>query len=35
LGSGAALDFMQALDWEAIQDHELRLTRRLLDVWQR
>jgi selenocysteine lyase/cysteine desulfurase len=26
-----ALDFMQGLDWRAIQDHELRLTRRLLD----
>lgn len=31
VGLGAALDFMQALDWEAVQDHELRLTRRLLD----
>jgi cysteine desulfurase/selenocysteine lyase len=31
VGLGAALDFMQALDWRAIQNHELRLTRRLLD----
>ena len=31
VGLGAALDFMQALDWKAIQNHELRLTRRLLD----
>ena len=31
VGLGAALDFMQALDWRAIQSHELRLTRRLLD----
>jgi len=31
IGLGAALDWMQALDWCAIQDHELRLTRRLLD----
>ena len=31
IGLGAALDWMQALDWRAIQDHELRLTRRLLD----
>jgi cysteine desulfurase/selenocysteine lyase len=31
VGLGAALDFMQALDWPAIQNHELRLTRRLLD----
>jgi len=31
VGLGAALDFMQGLDWRAIQDHELRLTRRLLD----
>ena len=31
VGLGAALDWMQALDWRAIQDHELRLTRHLLD----
>ena len=31
VGLGAALDWMQALDWHAIQMHELRLTRRLLD----
>ena len=31
VGLGAALDFMQGLDWPAIQGHELRLTRRLLD----
>ena len=31
VGLGAALDFMQALNWRAIQNHELRLTRRLLD----
>lgn len=31
VGLGAALDFMQAVDWQAVQDHELGLTRRLLD----
>ena len=31
IGLGAALDWMQALDWHPIQMHELRLTRRLLD----
>lgn len=31
IGLGAALDWMQRLDWHAIQGHELRLTRRLLD----
>jgi cysteine desulfurase/selenocysteine lyase len=31
VGLGAAVDFMQALDWRAIQSHELRLTRCLLD----
>jgi cysteine desulfurase/selenocysteine lyase len=31
VGLGIALDWMQALDWDAIRDHELRLTRRLLD----
>jgi cysteine desulfurase/selenocysteine lyase len=31
IGLGAALNWMQALDWRAIQTHELRLTRRLLD----
>ena len=31
VGLGAALTFMQALDWQAVQKHELRLTCRLLD----
>jgi cysteine desulfurase/selenocysteine lyase len=31
VGLGAALDWMQTLDWSAIQKHELRLTRRILD----
>ncbi len=31
IGLGAALDWMQTLDWAAIQLHELQLTRRLLD----
>ena len=31
VGLGAALEWMQSLDWQAIQAHELRLTRRLLD----
>jgi cysteine desulfurase/selenocysteine lyase len=31
IGLGGALDWMQRLDWHAIQTHELRLTRRLLD----
>jgi cysteine desulfurase/selenocysteine lyase len=31
IGLGAALDWMQTLDWPALQRHELRLTRRLLD----
>ena len=31
IGLGAALDWMQTLDWSAIQKHELRLTRRILD----
>src|SRR3974377_409106 len=31
VGLGIALDWMQALDWRAIQEHELRLTRRLLE----
>jgi cysteine desulfurase/selenocysteine lyase len=31
IGLGAALDWMQSLDWSAIQNHEFRLTRRLLD----
>jgi len=30
VGLGAALHWMQTLDWRAIHDHELRLTRRLL-----
>jgi cysteine desulfurase / selenocysteine lyase len=31
VGLGAALEWMQSLDWAAAQDHERRLTRRLLD----
>jgi cysteine desulfurase/selenocysteine lyase len=31
IGLGAALDWMQGLDWNAIRNHEQRLTRRLLD----
>jgi cysteine desulfurase / selenocysteine lyase len=31
IGLGAALEWMQSLDWPAIQRHELHLTRRLLD----
>jgi len=31
IGLGAALDWMQRLDWQAIQAHEERLTRRLID----
>jgi cysteine desulfurase / selenocysteine lyase len=31
VGLGAALEWMQSLDWPAAQDHERRLTRRLLD----
>ena len=31
VGLGAALEWMQSLDWCAAQDHERRLTRRLLD----
>lgn len=31
IGLGAALDWMQSLDWPAVQRHEQRLTRRLLD----
>jgi cysteine desulfurase/selenocysteine lyase len=31
IGLAAALDWMQALDWPAIREHELRLTRRILD----
>lgn len=30
IGLGAALDWMQSLDWHAIQEHETALTRRLL-----
>ncbi len=30
IGLGAALDWMQALDWDAVRAHELRLTRRLI-----
>jgi cysteine desulfurase/selenocysteine lyase len=30
IGLGVALDWMGSLDWRAIQDHELSLTRRLL-----
>jgi cysteine desulfurase/selenocysteine lyase len=31
IGLGAALDWMQQLDWDAIQAHEERLTRRLIN----
>jgi cysteine desulfurase/selenocysteine lyase len=31
IGLGAALDWMQALDWRAIRNHEVHLTHRLLD----
>jgi cysteine desulfurase/selenocysteine lyase len=31
IGLGATLDWMQGLDWDAIQAHEERLTRRLID----
>jgi len=31
IGLGVALDWMQGLDWRAIQAHEERLTRRLID----
>jgi cysteine desulfurase / selenocysteine lyase len=31
IGLGAALDWMRSLDWHAIQHHELRLTRRILE----
>jgi cysteine desulfurase / selenocysteine lyase len=31
VGLGAAVEWMQSLDWQAAQDHEQRLTRRLLD----
>ena len=31
IGLAAALDWMDALDWRAIREHELRLTRRILD----
>jgi cysteine desulfurase/selenocysteine lyase len=31
IGLAAALEWMKDLDWQAIRDHELRLTRRLLD----
>ena len=31
IGLGAALDWMQRLDWAAIREHERRLTRRVLD----
>lgn len=31
IGLGVALNWMQALDWRAIRNHELGLTRRLLD----
>ena len=34
IGLGAALNWMQAQDWPAIQQHEQRLTRRLLDGLQ-
>jgi len=31
IGLGTALDWMQALDWDAVRAHELRLTSRLID----
>jgi cysteine desulfurase/selenocysteine lyase len=31
IGLGVALDWMQKLDWNAIRDHEMRLTRQLID----
>jgi cysteine desulfurase/selenocysteine lyase len=31
IGLGVALDWMQGLDWHAIQEHETALTRRILD----
>ena len=31
IGLGAALEWMQALDWDAARAHEMRLTRRLID----
>src|SRR6185369_3392620 len=31
IGLGAALDWMQSLDWRAIQQHERQLTRCVLD----
>jgi cysteine desulfurase/selenocysteine lyase len=31
IGMGAAAAWLLTLDWEAVADHELRLTRRLLD----
>ena len=31
IGLGAALDWMQDLDWDAVRAHELRLTRRLIE----
>ncbi|HYM33222.1 MAG TPA: cysteine desulfurase [Candidatus Cybelea sp.] len=31
IGLGAAFDWLLTLDWRAIREHELRLTRRLLD----
>ena len=31
IGLGTALNWMQSLDWRAIRNHEIRLTRRLLD----
>jgi cysteine desulfurase/selenocysteine lyase len=31
IGLGVALDWMQTLDWGAVRNHEMRLTRRLID----
>lgn len=31
IGLGIALDWMKALDWDAVRNHEIRLTRRLID----
>jgi cysteine desulfurase/selenocysteine lyase len=31
IGLGAALDWMKTLDWDAVRNHEIRLTHRLID----
>jgi cysteine desulfurase/selenocysteine lyase len=35
VGLGAALDWMQKLDWVSVQEHEMALTRRILDGFSR